>query len=137
MKFRIRLGLPEMDALWSDLVSRQKTGRLSDPELQLWKKLGKAMALLAENPRHNGLQSHEITSLSRKHGMRIYQSYLENRKPAAGRLFWAYGPEQGDITVLAVEPHPEDAKREAYERVKLSRLPSIEDPTKTKGNPRR
>lgn len=30
--------------------------------------------------------------------MKIFQSYLENNTPAAGRLFWAYGPDSGDIT---------------------------------------
>jgi hypothetical protein len=29
-----------------------------------------------------------------------------------------------DITVLAIEPHPEDQKRGAYQRIKLSSLPS-------------
>jgi hypothetical protein len=28
----------------------------------------------------------------------------------AGRVFWTYGPDKGEITVLAVEPHPEDKK---------------------------
>lgn len=55
---------------------------------------------------------------------RRIQSYLENRTPAAGRLFWAYGPDAGDITVLAIEPHPEDQKRGAYQRIKLSTLPA-------------
>ncbi|MCX6912861.1 MAG: hypothetical protein WCK27_26585 [Verrucomicrobiota bacterium] len=32
-------------------------------------------------------------------------------------------PDQGDITVLAIEPHPEDQKRGAYQRIKLSSLP--------------
>ncbi len=31
---------------------------------------------------------------------------------------------QRDITVLAIEPHPEDQKRGAYQRIKLSALPS-------------
>jgi len=56
--------------------------------------------------------------------MKIFQSYLENNVPAAGRFFWAYGPEQGDITILAIEPHPEDQKHGAYQRIKLSNLPS-------------
>jgi hypothetical protein len=57
--------------------------------------------------------------------MKIFQSYLENNTPGAGRLFWAYGPGQGDITVLAMEPHPEDKKQGAYERIKVSRMPSV------------
>jgi len=65
----------------------------------------------------------EIDDLTRQHGIKVFQSYLENNTPAAGRLFWAYGPDQGDITVLAIEPHPEDEKRGAYLRIKLSALP--------------
>ena len=34
---------------------------------------------------------------------------------AARRLLWAYGPEKGDITILAIEPHPEDQKRGIYQ----------------------
>jgi len=55
--------------------------------------------------------------------MKIFQSYLENRTPGAGRIFWAYGPDKGEITVLAIEPHPEDKKRGAYESIKLSSIP--------------
>jgi len=38
-------------------------------------------------------------------------------------MFRAYGPDKGDITILAVEPHPEDEKRGAYARIKLASLP--------------
>jgi len=38
-------------------------------------------------------------------------------------LFWAYGPGKKDITILAVEPHPEDQKKGAYQRIKLSCFP--------------
>jgi hypothetical protein len=88
------------------------------------KKLVKALGFLSANPKHNSLASHEINDLSRKHGIRIFQSYLENHTPSAGRIFWAYGPEQGDITVLAIEPHPEDQKHGAYQRIRLSALPA-------------
>jgi len=39
-------------------------------------------------------------------------------------MFWAYGPDKGDITILAVERHPEERKRGANQGVKLSALPS-------------
>jgi hypothetical protein len=68
------------------------------------------------------LRSHEIDDLSRKHGFKVLQSDLENNTPAAGRMFWAYGPEKGDITILGVEPHPEDQKKGAYQRIKLSSM---------------
>lgn len=124
MVFRIRMGLPEMAAYWNDISTRKLTGKLDKDEAQFFKKLVKALRFLGQNPRHPGLASHEIDDLTRKHGMKIFQSYLENNVPAAGRFFWAYGPEQGDITILAIEPHPEDQKHGAYQRIKLSNLPS-------------
>ena len=124
MTFNIRMGLPEMEALWQDLSTRKLQGKLDKDEETAFQKLGKALAFLSQNPRHPGLASHEIDDLTRKYGIKIFQSYLENRTPAAGRLFWAYGPDKGDITVLAIEPHPEDQKRGAYQRIKLSALPA-------------
>jgi len=47
----------------------------------------KTLNFLAENPSHPGLQSHEIDELTHRYGMKVWQSYLENRKPAAGRIF--------------------------------------------------
>jgi len=124
MAFNIRMGLPEMEALWIDLTTRRQAGQLDQGEAKFFKKLVKALGYIGENPRHNSLASHEIDDLTRKYGFKIFQSYLENRTPAAGRMFWAYGPDKQDITVLAIEPHPEDQKRGAYQRIKLSALPS-------------
>ena len=98
-------------------------GKLGKDEEKFFKKLVKTLGHLRENPRHNSLASHEIDDLTQKYGLKIFQSYLENNTPAAGRIFWAYGPDKGDITVLAIEPHPEDQKRGAYQRLKLSALP--------------
>jgi len=124
MAFKVRMGVPEMEAVWNDLSTRKQRGQLNKREEKFFKKLVKALGYLQENPRHNSLASDEIDDLTRKYGLKIFQSYLENNIPAAGRLFWAYGPDRGDITVLAVEPHPEDQKRGAYERIKLSALPA-------------
>ncbi len=123
MAFNIRMGVPEMEALWNDLSMRKQDGKLHKNEEKLFKKLIKAFGYLSANPRHNSLASHEIEDLTRGHGFKIFQSYLENKTPAAGRIFWTYGPEKGDITVLAIEPHPGDEKRGAYKRIKLASLP--------------
>ena len=124
MAFKVRMGVPEMEAVWNDLSIRKQRGQLDKAEERFFKKLVKTLGYLQANPRHNSLASHEIDDLTRKYGLKIFQSYLENNTPAAGRLFWAYGPDHGDITVLAVEPHPEDQKRGAYQRIKLSALPA-------------
>ena len=133
MAFLIRMGQPEMESLWLDLTTRKQQGKLDKDEEKFFKKLVKALGYLQENPRHNSLASHEIDDLTRKHGLKIFQSYLENNTPAAGRLFWAYGPDKGDITVLAIEPHPEDQKRGAYHRIKLSTFPAAKPKPEGKG----
>ena len=129
MAFNIRMGLPEMAAFWNDLANRKLQGKLDKDEEKFFKKLVKTLGYLGENPRHNSLVSHEIDDLSRKSGFKIFQSYLENNTPSAGRIFWAYGPDKLDITVLAVEPHPENQKRGAYQRIKLSSLPAVKTKT--------
>lgn len=114
------MGLPQMDALWKDLTRRLAVGTLSSQEEILYKKWGKALRLLSANPFHPGLNSHEITSLTEKYGKKVFESYLENRTPGAARVFWAYGPSRGDITILALESHPESG---SYGRVKLDKEP--------------
>lgn len=71
-------------------------------------------------PIYPGLQTHEIPVLSKRYGMRVWQSYLENNNSDAMRMYWVYGPEQRDVTIIGLEPHPEDKKNGAYDRIKLS-----------------
>ena len=121
--FVIRMGVPEMEERWEDLSSRYEQNTLGKSDVKLFKKLVRALDHLRNDPRHPGLASHEISELSELHGTKIWQSYLENNTPAAGRIFWAYGPGRGEITVLAMEPHPENTKRGAYRRIKLDAFP--------------
>ena len=121
MIYRIRLGVPEMEALWKTLKQKMADGSAVKSEKELYQKLGKTMKLLAENPRHPGLQSHEIDALTKRYGIKVWESYLENHTPAAGRVFWVYGPEKGDITIIGLEPHPND-KGNAYKKITLSDL---------------
>ncbi|MBI4405205.1 MAG: hypothetical protein HY537_13670 [Deltaproteobacteria bacterium] len=114
------MGLPRMDCLWKDLTERSKSGKLNADEGKLYKKWGKALRLLSANPFYPGLSSHEISGLTKKYGKKIFESYLENRTPGATRMFWAYGPGRAQITILALEPHPEPGE---YGRVKLDLAP--------------
>jgi hypothetical protein len=132
MSFIIRMGVPIMQAYWNDMRQRAQEDRLDKEEKKLWKKLAKTVLLLSSNPRHNSLQSHEIDDLTRRYGKivgrpyKVWQSYLENNTPAAGRLFWVYGPGKGEITVIGLEPHPEDKKKDGYAKVTLSLLPEFQ-----------
>lgn len=123
MNFKIRLGEPDIFDFWYDLRERRKKQRLSKGEIIFHNKLGKAFNLLANNPKHTSLSSHEIRSLTKRYGSKVWESYLENNVPAAGRIFWVYGPNKNEITIIGIEPHPEDRKRGSYDRINLSALP--------------
>jgi hypothetical protein len=120
-KFAIEWGIPEMERLWKDLTGKADRGTIDGLELRLFKKLVKTVTLLAENPAHPGLSSHEISSLTDRYGLKVWQSYLENRTPAAGRIFWIYGPTRRCITIIGMEAHPESGKSRGYQKVSLSR----------------
>jgi hypothetical protein len=66
----------------------------------------KTLGLLETNPRHRSLQTHEYTGLSKTLGVKVFEAYAEHRAPAAYRVFWCYGPKPGEITILAITPHP-------------------------------
>lgn len=80
------------------------------------------MNLLSNDPRHPGLNSHEIEALSRRYGDKVWQMYLENKTSGAARIYCVYGPGKNVITVIGLEPHPEDKKRSGYAKVKLSTM---------------
>src|SRR5262249_54348756 len=68
--------------------------------------VNKCLGLLESNPRHPGLQTQEYKGLVGPHGQKVFEAYAENRTPAAFRIFFCYGPENGVITILAITPHP-------------------------------
>ena len=118
------MGVPEMEDFWDDLKARKKEEALSGDEEELFKKFGKGIKFLAADPRHQGLQTHEIEDLTRRYGEKVFQSYLGQGKHAY-RMFWVYGPNRKQITIIGLEPHPEDDKSGAYDRIKLSDLPEL------------
>ena len=119
--YDIHIGVPEMEEFWNNLSSRVRNKSATKDEITLYKKLGKSLTLLSGNPRHPGLESHELSSLSKRYGMKVWESHLENKTPAAGRLFWVHGPGRGDITIIGLEPHPND-KSNAYNKITLSSM---------------
>ena len=122
--YDIVMGVPEMRDFWENLSSKVETNTANGDEIKLYRKMGKTLYHLSQNPRHTGLETHEIPSLSRRYGMKVWQSYLENQTPAAGRIYWCYGPNRGQITIIGLEPHPND-KSNAYNKVTLSSIGDI------------
>ena len=111
-----------MEELWNSLQTQYRDGSLNKNDRELYKKWGNALKKLSENPMYPGLRSHEIEDLSRRYRMKVWQSYLENKKSGARRMYWVYGPDRQEITIIGLEPHPENTKNGAYGRIKLSKL---------------
>ena len=99
---------------------KEQGGHTLQIEAEHCMKWSKVSRFLSRNPRHRGLDSHEIDVLSRRYGEKVWQSYLENDIPAAGRMFWVYGPGTAETTMIRVEPHLEDSKSAGYAKVRLS-----------------
>jgi hypothetical protein len=71
------------------------------------KKVRKAFRLLEEaGPRHPGLHSHDYQSIPGPSGATLWESYVENKTPSAWRIWWTYGPDDGQITIVTIGPHP-------------------------------
>lgn len=82
------------------LVLLEKT----DPKK--YQKVLKTLGLMEINLRHPSLNTHKYNSLSGANGEEVFEAYVENKTPAAFRIFWHYGPEQGLVTIVAITPHP-------------------------------
>ncbi|MBF0537187.1 MAG: hypothetical protein HQL03_02930 [Nitrospirae bacterium] len=66
----------------------------------------KAIGYLSQNPKYAGLNTHEFKMLKGPKGEKVFTAYAEQSTPAAYRIFWHYGPEKDQITIIAVTSHP-------------------------------
>jgi hypothetical protein len=71
-----------------------------------YKAVKKTLLLLAQNPRHNSLQTHQYSSLKGPSGEKVFEAYAQQKTPAAYRVFWYYGAAKNSIMILAITPHP-------------------------------
>ncbi len=91
----------------TDHAKNQLEGLKKDRGLEKrYNAVKKSIYLLSESPRHRGLRTHEFTSLRGPKGKKIFEAYAEQSTPAAYRIFWYYGPEKNQITIIAITPHP-------------------------------
>ena len=117
------MGIPEMQDLWKNLEKKIQTKTANKNETKLFKLLVSCFKKLSADPRYPGLCTHDIDALTKRYGIRVWESYLENHKSGAGRIFWVYGPKKTDITIIGIEPHPND-KKDAYQKITLSATPN-------------
>jgi hypothetical protein len=108
---------PEAKANYDDLkakavasvVSRQEGERAKSTRAEgFFKQVYKTVTLLAANPKHPGLQTHEYRSFPHPYDQKqkVFEAYAQNRTPGAYRVFWCYGPGRQQITIIAITPHP-------------------------------
>ena len=71
-----------------------------------FKAVSKALKYLVKDPRHPSLQTHPYFSIFGPDGEKVFEAYAQNRTPSAYRVFWCYGPGHGNITIIAITPHP-------------------------------
>ncbi len=85
-----------------------KSKTKSSKQEGLFKQIAKAIRQLAVDPRHNSLNTHEYASLENPFDPKgkVFEAYAQNKTPGAYRIFWCYGPEKDEITILAITPHP-------------------------------
>ena len=74
----------------------------------LFKQIHKCIQHLLRNPKHPGLATHEYHSLTHPYDKsgKVFEAYAQHRTPGAYRVFWCYGPEKRQITIIAITPHP-------------------------------
>ncbi|HET6385427.1 MAG TPA: hypothetical protein VFJ58_18705 [Armatimonadota bacterium] len=70
------------------------------------RKVKKTIGQLEVDPRYPGLNSHKYATLKGANGEDVWECYVENKTPAAFRVFWHYGPATGELTVVAITRHP-------------------------------
>ncbi|POH59153.1 hypothetical protein C3B59_18235 [Cryobacterium zongtaii] len=97
MTFKLRF-TPEAKSILVGLKTPSGAAKL--------KKVNKALGFLQTDPFYPSLQSHKYSSLKGTKGEEVFDSYVENHTPAAWRIFWHYGPQADELTILTITPHP-------------------------------
>lgn len=97
------------DAAKRSLHNRKKNNKTkASPVEGLFKQVDKCIELLQSNPRHTGLHTHEYDSLTHPYNQdqKVFEAYAQNKIPGAYRVFWCYGPDKKQITIIAITSHP-------------------------------
>jgi len=74
----------------------------------LLKQIKKTLGYLQANPKHPSLKTHSYFSIDHPFDPRekVFEAYVQNNAPSAYRIFWCYGPDKKQITIIAITPHP-------------------------------
>ena len=72
------------------------------------KQINKALAYLQTNPRRSSLHTHVFSAFENpfEPAGKVFEAYAQNKTSGAYRIFWCYGPEKSQITIIAITLHP-------------------------------
>ena len=89
--------------------NRQKNKNIKTSKQEgLFRQVHKTIKFLGQNPKHPSLQTHEYDSITNPYdpSQKVFEAYAQNKTPGAYRVFWCYGPNKKEITIIAITPHP-------------------------------
>jgi hypothetical protein len=89
--------------------AKAKTGKSKTTKDEgLFKQVHKTIEFLRSNPKHPGLRTHPYDSIPHPYDdkQKVFEAYAQNNTPGAYRVFWCYGPKKGEMTIIAITPHP-------------------------------
>lgn len=93
----------------ASLKARQRSKKAKATKDEgLFKQIHKCIQYLLNDPRHPSLATHEYESLTNPYDKKkkVFEAYAQNDTPGAYRVFWCYGPDRAQITIIAITPHP-------------------------------
>ena len=93
----------------ASLTKRKASGKSKASKIEgLFKQIHKTIVQLQSDPKHPGLHTHEYRSIVNPYDQqkKVFEAYAQNKTPGAYRVFWCYGPEVNEITIIAITPHP-------------------------------
>lgn len=83
----------------SNKISSKKQKKKSSKQEGLFKQINKTL-------KH--LKTHPYSSLEHPWDdkQKVFEAYVQNKTSAAYRIFWCYGPNKNQITIIAITTHP-------------------------------
>lgn len=84
-------------------VAKQQLHNIKDKKGVI-KQVIKALKYLAHNPRHPSIHTHEYSLIPHPYDptKKVWEAYAQNNASGAYRIFWCYGPDQKEITIIAI-----------------------------------
>ena len=91
---------------WTSIAEEQYNEIKNDNSKEgLFKQIKKTIKFLSIDPRHHSLHTHEYQTLTQRFGQKVFVAYVQNKTPAAYRLFFYYSG-KGEITIKSITEHP-------------------------------